>query len=71
RAAMFPDPLTMAYVVNPNIATQVLAGDLTMELADTPRRGASVHRQGNRLELVMEIDKAGFQSILLRIRNLT
>ena len=70
RAAMFPDPLTMAYVVNPAIAKQVLAGDLSMELADTPRRGASVHRQGNRLELVMEIDKAGFQSILLRIQNL-
>jgi len=70
RAAMFPDPLTMAYVVNPAIAKQVLIGDLHMELADTPRRGASVHRQGQRVKLVMEIDKAGFQSILLRIRNL-
>jgi len=70
RAAMFPDPLTMAYVVNPAIAKQVLAGNLEMELADTPRRGASVHRKGQRVKLVMEIDKAGFQSILLRIRNL-
>jgi inosine-uridine nucleoside N-ribohydrolase len=70
RAAMFPDPLTMAYVVDPAIAEQVMAGDLAMELADTPRRGASVHRQGRRVKLVMEIDKAGFQSILLRIRNL-
>jgi inosine-uridine nucleoside N-ribohydrolase len=70
RAAMFPDPLTMAYVASPAIAKQVLAGDLTMELADTPRRGASVLRQGRRVKLAMEIDKAGFQSILLRIRNL-
>jgi inosine-uridine nucleoside N-ribohydrolase len=70
RAAMFPDPLCMAYVVDAAIAKQVLAGDLAMELAATPRRGASVHRQGQRVKLVMEIDKAGFQSILLRIRNL-
>lgn len=70
RAAMFPDPLTMAYAASPAIAKQVLEGDLTMELAGTPRRGASVHRQGQRVKLVMEIDKPGFQSILLRIRNL-
>jgi inosine-uridine nucleoside N-ribohydrolase len=70
RAAMFPDPLTMAYMANPSIARQVLTGDLQMELADTPRRGASVNRPGQRVKLVMEIDKAGFQSILLRIRNL-
>jgi len=70
RVAMFPDPLTMAYVVDPAIVKQVSAGNLTMELADTPRRGASVHRPGQRLKLVKEIDKAGFQSILLRIRNL-
>lgn len=70
RAAMFPDPLAMAYVVNPDIAKRVLAGDLAMELAETPRRGASVRRRGQRVRLVMEIDKPGFQSILLRIRKL-
>ncbi|UCF99585.1 MAG: nucleoside hydrolase [Spirochaetaceae bacterium] len=70
RMAMFPDPLTMAYVVNPSIAREELRGDLKMELTGSPRRGASVRQKGERVKLIMEIDKGEFQSILLRIRNL-
>ena len=70
RAAMFPDPLTMAYVVDPAISRQVRTADLKMELCGSPRRGASLEQPGERVTLIPEIDKAGFESILLGIRNL-
>jgi inosine-uridine nucleoside N-ribohydrolase len=70
RVAMFPDPITMAYVVDPSIAREQISGNLKMEPIDSPRRGASVLEVGERVRLITEIDKAGFQSILLDIRNL-
>jgi purine nucleosidase len=70
RAAMFPDPIAMAYVVKPAIARKETNCNLKMEPTGSPRRGASVRQQGNRLKLIMEIDKAGFQSILMEICNL-
>ena len=69
--AMFPDPITMAYVVvDPAIAREQVLGDLKMEPTDSPRRGASVLEKGERVTLITEIDKVGFQSILMEIRNL-
>jgi purine nucleosidase len=70
RVAMFPDPITMAYVVNPAISREQIKSDLKMEAAGSPRRGASLLEKGDRVKLIMEIDMAGFQSILLEIRNL-
>ena len=70
RVAMFPDPITMAYVVNPAVAREQVRADLKMEPTDSPRRGASVRQPGERVKLIMEIDKAGFQRLLLGIRNL-
>jgi len=70
RVAMFPDPITMAYVVNPTISREQFKSDLKMEAADSPRRGASLLEKGDRVKMIMEIDMAGFQSILLEIRNL-
>jgi purine nucleosidase len=70
RVAMFPDPLTMAYVVDPVIAREQINGNLKMETTASPRRGASVLEKGDRVTLIMEIDKAGFQRVLLNIRNL-
>jgi len=70
RVAMFPDPITMAYVVKPAVARKETNCNLKMEPTGSPRRGASVRKEGNRVKLIMEIDKARFQSILLEIRNL-
>jgi inosine-uridine nucleoside N-ribohydrolase len=70
RVVMFPDPITMAYVTDPAIALKQLTGNLKMEPTDSPRRGASVVEKGERVTLITEIDKIGFQSILLEIRNL-
>lgn len=70
RVAMFPDPITMAYVADPAVAREQVQTDLKMEPTDSPRRGASVRKPGDRLMLITEIDKIGFQSILLGIRNL-
>jgi inosine-uridine nucleoside N-ribohydrolase len=70
RIVLFPDPLTMAFVADPDIARQVRIAELKIELSDSPRRGATVERAGKRAILVLEIDKAGFESILLGIRNL-
>jgi purine nucleosidase len=70
RVAMFPDPITMAYVVDPAVAREQQKSNLRMESTGSPRRGASVPEKGNRVTLVMEIDKAGFQRLLLGIRNL-
>ncbi len=70
RVAMFPDPITMAYVVNPAISREQIKSDLKMEAVDSPRRGASLLEKGDRVKMIMEIDMAGFQSILLEIRNL-
>jgi inosine-uridine nucleoside N-ribohydrolase len=67
---MLPDPIAMAYVVKPAIARKETNCNLKMEPTGSPRRGASVRQQGNRLKLIMEIDKAGFQSILMEICNL-
>jgi inosine-uridine nucleoside N-ribohydrolase len=68
--AMFPDPITMAYAANPSIAGEQISCDLKMEPTDSPRRGASVRESGERVTLITEIDKAGFQSILTEIHNL-
>jgi len=70
RAAMFPDPITMSYVVDTAIAREQVSANLKMEPTDSPRRGASVRESGERVTLITEIDKAGFQSILMEIRNL-
>jgi inosine-uridine nucleoside N-ribohydrolase len=70
RAAAFPDPLAMAYVADPGISREMVTGDLRVESSDSPRRGATSCQPGERVKLITEIDKAGFQSILLEIRNL-
>jgi purine nucleosidase len=70
RAAMFPDPVTMAYVADPSLAREQVRGQLKIEPTDSPRRGASVLEKGDRVTLILEIDKAGFQRLLLGIRDL-
>ena len=68
--AMFPDPLTMAYVADPSLARERVRGDLKIEPTDSSRRGASVLEKGDRVTLITEIDKAGFQRLLLGVRDL-
>ncbi len=70
RAVILPDPITMAYAVDEGIARSTIIGNLQMELNYTTLRGASVPVEGERLKIVKEIDKHGFNNILLRISNL-
>ena len=41
RAVGFPDPITMAYVVDETIAARKIKGNLKMELSFNTMRGAS------------------------------
>jgi inosine-uridine nucleoside N-ribohydrolase len=70
RVATFPDPMAMAYAADPALSREQITGDLTVESTDSPRRGATTRRSGERVKLITEIDKVGFQSILLEIHNL-
>jgi inosine-uridine nucleoside N-ribohydrolase len=70
RMARFPDPSTMAYVVNPALAREVLMGNLVIEPTHSARRGACTLKSGERVSLITEIDKTGFRRILMGIRNL-
>ena len=70
RVTMLPDALAMAWVAEPAIALAEGSGNLKMEPTGSQRRGASVREPGGRARMVMEIDKPGFQRVLLGIRNL-
>jgi inosine-uridine nucleoside N-ribohydrolase len=70
RASALPDPIAMAYVVDPRIARRLNNGNLRMELDSGAVRGASIPVEGQRLSSVHEIDKAGFDTLLLRIATL-
>jgi len=71
RKAMLPDPLAMAYVVDPSLAVRVVEADLRIEASDSPRRGAIAAVPGKRARLVTQIDKGAFQRVLLGIGSLS
>jgi inosine-uridine nucleoside N-ribohydrolase len=70
RAAALPDPIAMAYAIDPGVARRCSRGNLRMELAPGTLRGASVTVEGSRLILVHEIDKHRFDALLLRLGKL-
>jgi purine nucleosidase len=82
RMVALPDPLTVAWLVEPAAAVSMMETGMRVELAPGPRRGASsvVERASapgehagaleRRVRVVTEIDKDKFTDILLRIQEL-
>lgn len=70
RAIGFPDPLTMAYVVDETIAERRIKGNLKMELSFNTMRGASVPSEGLEMDIILEIKKEKFNPILNLIKTL-
>ncbi|MFW6223994.1 MAG: nucleoside hydrolase, partial [Spirochaetota bacterium] len=50
-----PDPLAMAYAIDPGVAAQIRRTGLTMELGNGSLRGASVRTDGEQVRAVMSI----------------
>lgn len=70
RAVGFPDPITMAYVVDDTIVSKRIKGNLKMELSFNTMRGASVPSEGLEMDIIMEIKKDKFNPILNLIKTL-
>ncbi len=65
-----PDPLAMAYVIDESIASHRIKSGIKMELNYNAMRGASVTVAGDSIDIIMEIDKSKFTSILTTIKDL-
>ncbi len=70
KVAGQPDPLAMAYVIDDSIASHRIKSGLKMELNYNAMRGASVTCAGDNINIIMEIDKTKFISVLKRIKDL-
>jgi len=70
RAVGFPDPITMAYVLDESIVSRRIKGNLKMELSFNTMRGASVPCEGLEMDIILEIKKGKFNSILKSIKAL-
>ena len=75
RVAALPDPLALAWLVDPAVGRATRETGMRMEIAAGPRRGASVPvdttgSQGRRVRVLTEIDKQEFIEVLLRIQTL-
>ncbi len=70
RAIGHPDPITMAYVIDESIVKRRIKGNLKMELSFNTMRGASVPCEGLEMDIILEIEKDKFNSILTRIKGL-
>ncbi len=70
RAVRFPDPITMAYVLDETIVSKRIKGNLKMELSFNTMRGASVPCEGLEMDIILEIKKDKFNSILKTIKRL-
>jgi purine nucleosidase len=70
RVTMLPDPLTAAWVVDPRIGRRLSSTGMRMELGQNVMRGASITQRGDRVKLILDIDKSGFDRILTRVIGL-
>jgi len=65
RASVFPDPVAVAYVINDKVAKSKIIGNMKMELNNNTMRGASVLTEGERMEIITEIDPEVFKKIFV------
>ncbi|MGB9843092.1 MAG: nucleoside hydrolase [Caldisericia bacterium] len=70
RAMSLPDPIAIACYLDESIIKQKRKGDLMMELNNNALRGSSILLEGESVEIVLDIYKEKFLSILNRINNL-
>ena len=70
RAMSLPDPVAISCYLDESIIKQKRKGDLMMELGNNSLRGSSILLEGESVEIVLDIDKEKFLSILNRINNL-
>ncbi len=70
RAVGHPDPITMAFVVDETVVERRIKGNLKMELSFNTMRGASVPGEGLDMDIILEINKDKFNSILNLIKTL-
>jgi len=64
RGVVFPDPMTVAYVLDERVGKNVILGDIRMELNYTTLRGASILVEGERMRIITEINKSAFRELL-------
>jgi len=67
RVTSFPDPITMAYIIDEEIAESEIKGNMKIELNKNILRGASVRVEGERLKIITKINKSRFIDILSKI----
>lgn len=67
RVTSFPDPITMAYIIDEEIAESEIKGNMKIELNQNTLRGASVWVEGERLKIITKINKSRFIDILSKI----
>jgi purine nucleosidase len=70
RVSSLPDPVAMAYYLDPGAAARKMRTGLKMELAPTMLRGASVTTEGQDVEVIMELDRDRFTRSLAHIKRL-
>lgn len=70
RVTGHPDPLTMAYVLKPSLATRIERGGMKMVLDRGPLRGMSVLFGEGAVEVVLGLEHSGFLNLLLSLKNL-
>jgi len=63
----FPDPITMAYIIDEEIAESEIKGNMKINLNKNILRGASVRVEGERLKIITKINKSRFIDILSKI----
>jgi inosine-uridine nucleoside N-ribohydrolase len=68
--AVHPDPMAMAYAIQPEIATERRITGLRMELNAGTLRGASVRAEGENVTAIMDIDVGAYVAVLRRIGSL-
>jgi inosine-uridine nucleoside N-ribohydrolase len=66
RASVFPDPTAVAYVIDERVAKSKIIGNMKMELNGNTMRGASVLTEGERMEIITEIDPVVFKEIFVK-----
>ena len=65
-----PDPLAMAYAIDPSIAVRTRRTGLAMELGNTMLRGASVRTDGEQVLAALSIDRERYFALLRLIGEL-
>lgn len=70
RSVSLPDPIAISSYIESSIIKEKRRGDLLMELNYNTHRGTSVLLEGEKVEIIIDIYKEKFISLLKKINNL-